>query len=101
MEPWFIATKPFGPGDGEVWRRYVEWSGLSQLRELVSLDEILCPTVLPDIHDRYWPHIVNEDFMLRYFRDLTFLQKELGGARTGHHLLCVYRDPPAHPACPP
>lgn len=107
MEPWFIATKPFGPDNGDVWDRYVAWSGLSQLRELVSLDEILCPTVLSDIPDRYWPHIVNEDFMLRYFRDLAFLQKELAllqkepRDRTGHHVLCVFRDPPVHPASPP
>lgn len=100
MEPWFIATEPFGPSDGEVWNNYVTWSGLPQLRELVSLDQILCPTLLRDIPDRYWPHIVNEDFMLRYFRDLAFLLKELGD-RTGHHVLCVYRDPPVHPASPP
>ncbi|SDP21253.1 hypothetical protein [Afipia sp. GAS231] len=97
MEPWFIATKPFGPGNGDAWNNYVAWSGLSQLREVVSLDENLCPTVLPDIPDHYWPHIVNENYMLRYFRDIGFLLKEVNNL-AARNLLCVYRDPPAHPS---
>lgn len=100
MEPWFIATKPFGPGNGDAWNNYVAWSGLSQLREVVSLDENLCPTVLPDIPDHYWPHIVNENYMLRYFRDLGFLLKEVDHL-AAKNVLCVYRDPPVHPASPP
>ena len=100
MEPWFIATKPFGPGDGDAWTNYVAWAGLPQLHELVSLDESLCPTVLPDLPDRYWPHIVNEDFMLRYFRDLAFLLNQVDHV-AARNVLCVYRDPPVHPASPP
>jgi hypothetical protein len=60
VQPWFIATEPFGPWSGDAWSSYVAWSGLSQLRELVSLDETLCPTALPDIAERYWPHIVTK-----------------------------------------
>jgi hypothetical protein len=53
MTPWFIAVEKFGPADGDAWTKYVEWSGLSQLDELISLDTILCPTLLPDIKDDY------------------------------------------------
>jgi len=49
MQPWFIATRTFGPEKGEAWRMYIEWSGLKQLDELVSLDAILCPSVLTEI----------------------------------------------------
>jgi hypothetical protein len=100
MEPWFIATKPFDPRNGEGWNSYVAWAGLPQLRELVSLDENLCSTLLPDIPDRYWPHIVNQDFLVRYFRDLAFLLKEVDHLAE-RNVLCVFRDPPAHPASPP
>jgi hypothetical protein len=96
MEPWFIATKPFSPGNGDAWNNYVAWSGLSQLREVVSLDENLCPTVLPDIPDHYWPHIVNENYMLRYFRDLGFLLKEVDHL-AAKNVLSIFRDPPVHP----
>jgi len=70
MNPWFIATEKFGPSKGEAWRKYLTWSGLAHLQELVSLDPILCPPILSAIREDYWPHIVNENFMLSYFVDL-------------------------------
>lgn len=92
MQQWFIATEPFTSRDGETWRRYVSWSGLGHLDEVVSLDPMLCPTVLPKIRDDYWPHIVNEDFMLNFFVDLDFLLKEVSGVGR-MNLLCVCRNP--------
>jgi hypothetical protein len=56
MIPWFTATQPFTPADGDRWIDYVKWSGLTQLQEVVSLDGMLCPTLLPEIKDEYWPH---------------------------------------------
>ena len=67
MHPWFIATERFGPWDGQAWIKYVKWSGLEQLEELVSLDSTLCDTVLPNIKGEYWPYIVNEDYMGHFF----------------------------------
>jgi len=55
------------------------------------------PTVLPRIKDAYWPHIVNEDFMLSFFVDLDLLLEEISAVRK-HNLLCVYRNPPRPPA---
>jgi hypothetical protein len=95
MTPWFIATEHFGPDNGERWRRYIEWSGLKQLTELVSLDAMLCPSILNDIQNDYWPHIVNEDNMLAYFTDFEFLKNELTAFKD-FNLLCVVRNPPCH-----
>jgi len=98
MQPWFIATKTFTPRH-EGWTKYVAWSGLTQLDEVVSLDPILCPSLLPDIKTEYWPHIVNEDFMLQFFLELEFLLAQLkDGAE--RNLLCVVRNPPNPPALP-
>jgi len=99
MEPWYIATQKFGPANDEKWRKYTEWSGLGALREVVSLDAILCPTLLPDIRPDFWPHIVNEDFMLHFFRDLDFLLTRITTVPE-RNLLCVYRNPPQHPVPP-
>ena len=44
-----MLAEKFGPERGEVWADYVAWARLPQLRELVSLDGILCPSVFPDI----------------------------------------------------
>ncbi len=93
MVPWFIATERFGPHDGEKWQKYIGWSGLSQLTELVSLDSLLCPSVLTELKDEYWPHIVNEDSCLNFFVDLDFLKHEIEGIG-GFNLLCVFRNPP-------
>lgn len=96
MEPWFIATKKFGPWNGASWTRYVSWSGLKQLEEVVSLDPMLCGTVLPEIRPEYWDRIVGEDFMLNFFTDLGFLRKEVA-AIPEKNVLCVFRNPEEDP----
>jgi hypothetical protein len=53
MTPWFIATEPFTPANGAGWDKYIEWSGLAQLKELISLDPILCPSVLAELKRDY------------------------------------------------
>ena len=98
-KPAFIATERFGPWDQERWEGYVKWSGLTQLEELVSLDGMLCPTVLGDIKDSYWPNIVNEDFLLDYFTNLDFLLEEVADIAQ-MNLLCVYRNPTSDPVVP-
>lgn len=99
MTPWFAATERFDPLTGEAWEKYVAWSGLTQLEELVSLDSMLNPPVLKEMKDEYWPHVVNEDFMFGFFLDLAFLRAQLADAQN-YNLLCVYRDPDAEPTLP-
>jgi hypothetical protein len=93
MPAWYIATEMFTSRGGEAWEKYIAWSGLTQLDEVVSLDPMLCPTLLPDIRNEYWPHIVNEDFMLKFFTDLEFVLAAVSGIAE-RNLLCVYRNPP-------
>jgi hypothetical protein len=95
MTPWFIATEKFDKSD-DGWKKYIAWSGLEQLDEVVSLDSSSCPTVLPEIKPEYWTRIVNEDFMLQFFTDLEYLRGEIAGIQRTN-LLCVFRNPPAHP----
>jgi hypothetical protein len=99
MTPWFIATEPFTRNEGQRWDKYVEWSGLKQLDELVSFDELLCPPLLRELKDEYWPHIVNEDFMLHFFTDFDFLMKRVSHIER-KNVLCVYRNPTAPPDTP-
>jgi len=97
--PLYIVTERFDPSYGEVWDRYLSWSGLRQLTELVSLDPILCQPVVKEILPDDWPYIVNEDFMLDFFVDLDYLLRRAGSV-TDKNLLCVFRNPSAH-ASPP
>jgi hypothetical protein len=96
MIPWFVATAKFDKTDA-TWAKYIAWSGLIQLDEVVSLDSSLCPTVLPDIKPEYWNHIVNEDFMLHFFADLDYLRGETA-VISRKNLLCVFRNPATHPS---
>lgn len=95
ITPWFIATEKFDRSHAR-WAKYIAWSGLRQLDEVVSLDSSLCPTVLPNIKTEYWKHIVNEDFMLQFFTDLDYLRGETADIQA-KNLLRVFRNPPVHP----
>jgi hypothetical protein len=99
MNPWFIATEPFTPKDGAKWEKYIASSGLSQLDEVVSLDGMLCPALLREINDDYWPHIVNENFMLNFFVNFDFLKQQVAGIEK-KNILCVFRDPAVQPQAP-
>jgi hypothetical protein len=98
MQAWYIATETFTPRH-EGWAKYIGWSGLTQLEEVVSLDPMLCPSLLPDIKTEYWPHIVNEDFMLNFFVDLEFLLAQIRNVAE-RNLLCVFRNPSSQPPLP-
>ncbi|MDX8523926.1 hypothetical protein RFM68_05350 [Mesorhizobium sp. MSK_1335] len=92
MQRLYIATEKFGPSHGTEWKEYIEWSGLIQLTEVVTLDGMLCAFALPETKESYWPHIVNEDNMLNFFVDLDFLLSELADARD-LNILGVIRRP--------
>ena len=96
MQPWYIATETFTPRH-EGWTKYIAWSGLTQLDEVVSLDPMLCPSLLPDLKAEYWSHIVNEDFMLNFFVDLEFLLAQVPDVAE-RNLLCVFRNPLSQPS---
>lgn len=95
MIPWFIATEKFDKSD-PGWAKYITWSGLEQLDEVISLDISLCPTVLPNIKTEYWNRIVNKDFFIYFFTDLEFLRIEAASILR-KNLLCVFRNPVTHP----
>lgn len=100
LGPLYIVAERFGPATSEsAWNRYVHWSTLHQLTELVSLDSILCGPVIREIVDDDWPHIVNADFMFHFFTDLDYLVRRVGHLRE-RNLLCVYKNPASHPDGP-
>ncbi|WP_120495227.1 hypothetical protein [Kiloniella sp. EL199] len=99
MQPLFIATERFGPWDGKAWVKYIEWSKLTQLKELVSLDGLLCEPVLSVTKDEYWPYIVNEDYMSDYFTDLNYFLNEVSEI-VNKNILCVFKNPISSPKAP-
>jgi hypothetical protein len=106
-EVWYTIVRRFGPDWGErvwsgdrsplTWQGYLEWSGLRQLDEVVSLDTMLCePAVPPDsepltIED--WKHVVNRDFRLHFYRNLDYLLSRVS-LRPELQLLGAIEGPP-------
>ena len=79
METLFATRRPFTPGAGDAWDRYVAWSGLSQLQEVVSLDTMLCPAVPEALTPPDWEYNVHADHLVFFFRSLEYLLKRVGG----------------------
>jgi hypothetical protein len=75
----FSAVKRFDPACGEPWQKFIEWSRLTQLREVVSLDLILCPTVFKELIAEDWQHNVQEDFKTSLFHDLEYVVRRVAG----------------------
>ena len=96
MGPLYIVTERFDPTHQPEWGKYIAWSGLTHLREIVSLDSMLCARVITEILPEDWNEIVNEDFMLDYFISLDYLLQRAGPVE-GRNLLCVYKNPDTMP----
>lgn len=79
MPLFYSAVKRFDPACSDPWARFIEWSGLTQLREVVSLDLILCPTVFQELIAEDWQHNVQEDFKTSLFHDLDYVVRRVAG----------------------
>lgn len=94
MQPLFVAKRPFDPSVGDPWDHYVAWSGLAQLREVVSLDSMLCPTVPETLTAADWEHNVHADYQVFLFRSLDYLL-ERTAAEGPLNILAVLQNPKA------
>jgi hypothetical protein len=75
----YAAVTRFDPTLGEKWQSYINWSGLTQLREVISLDGLLCPSIFQELTDEDWSHNVHEDFKTDLFFDLDHVLKRVAG----------------------
>jgi hypothetical protein len=66
----YTAVERFDPESRPDWPKFVAWSRLTQLREIVSLDGILCPNVFHKLTAEDWKYNVHEDSRTHLFRDL-------------------------------
>lgn len=73
----FAAVEKFSPANGERWEKYIAWSGLTQLREVISLDSLLCPGIIQQ---------------LTAGADLDSLLARIG-ARDGVNVLALLQEP--------
>jgi hypothetical protein len=88
----YVAVEPFDPACGDRWAKYVSWSQLTQLREVISLDGVLCPTIFQELTAEDWKHNVQENFKTHLFRALDYLLGKVAG-RDDVNVLALMQQP--------
>ena len=76
----YSAVKRFDPACGEAWQKFIEWSRLTQLREVISLDIMLCRNIVQELSAEDWKHNVQEDFKITLFIDLDHVLRKVAGS---------------------
>jgi hypothetical protein len=101
-ETLFIATERFDPSDGEKWTRFSRWAKIPALREVISLDIMLCPRLIKssEFIPEDWGHVVNVDYRLDYFYDLPYLLGRISNTPR-RNVLGLYRNPLEYVESPP
>lgn len=100
MEYLYTATESYGPdydADGSSWSKYLEFSRLTHLTELISLDGMLNGLLFePDRGDPGdWKFIVLDDvYETGLFNSLDYVLNHVTG-KTKFNLLTVVKDPNA------
>jgi len=93
MPLYYTAVHRFNPEcAGERWRDYLAWAGLEQIQEVVSLDQLLCPSFFNTPTDEDWNYNVQEDFKLHLFHDLDYVLRKTAG-RSCQQVLAVWQSP--------
>jgi hypothetical protein len=98
MNALFTPVSRFDPKCGDAWTKYVAWSGLTHLKEVVSLDGIVCPAVIKELIDEDWQHNVQEDYKVFLFRDLDYLLRRVTD-HDGVNFLAIMQNPTVDDVC--
>ena len=88
----FTIIESFSPKDGDAWTKYCAWRGIT-FERFDSIDGILRPSLFNPQNDADWHHVVAEDFMNRFIKDIDFAlatyqvigQGDLVGVRFNAH----------------
>lgn len=94
MSNWIYTVRErFTSAHGDRWTRYLEWSGVSHVVELVTLDTILCCDRIGDLISEDWAYNVQADFRLTWFTNLDYLRQRSSLQRGRDQLIAAIRQP--------
>jgi hypothetical protein len=90
----YKAVKKFGPYDGKAWTTYTEWTKLSHLTELISLDGILCPSVIDFDYEKDTDYLVWETDGPDGYNSLPYLKEKIAVVNPSRYrVLAVVKEP--------
>jgi hypothetical protein len=96
----FAACKKFDPHCGNRWSDYLDWSGFHHLQELVSIDTILCPSLIEELIDEDWNFNIHADFRTDFFHDHEYLRRRVNYDSSRHNILALTEHPTHTPVLP-
>jgi hypothetical protein len=88
----YVAIGTFAPSTIEDWAKYIEWSQLDHLKEVISLDCMLCPSLIEELTAEDWDHKVYEDIFHDMFGDLGYLLRRIQ-SRGRYQIVAAIREP--------
>ena len=97
MTFWYTARNTYSPTfeDGTGWTKYIIWSRLTQLKELVSLDSILCGLSFKTDYAKqeiYQYAIIDNGYTTDLFNSLHYVLKNVA-SKSNFNLLAVVKEP--------
>ena len=87
----YVAVEQFNQTRGERWNKYIEWSGLTHLKEVISLDGILCPNLIKELSNEDWNYSLWEEGIY-CFSDLNYLLKRIDHSKK-YNILAIIKNP--------
>lgn len=92
---WYTARNIFSNEfeDGLAWKKYLDWSGLHQVEELVSLDGLLNDLAFePDFNEEIDQCVIIENKIGEFFKTLEYV-KSKSTEKLVYNLLAVIMEP--------
>ncbi len=73
----FAACQKFDSRCGDSWSQYIEWSGFHHIQEIVSIDTMLCPSLIDTLIDDDWKFNIHADYRVYFFHNLEYLKRRI------------------------
>lgn len=94
---WYTARDIYSPSfkDGIGWAKYIEWSRLTHLKELVSLDSMLCGLSFQADYEKeeiYKYAIIDDGYTTDLFNSIDYVLQCVGN-KSNFNLLAVVKEP--------
>lgn len=89
----YVVVESFNKDEGEAWRKYIEFSKLDHIEEVVTLDCLLCPDITEKdksinrdvlIYSNAWYNLVNDlEYIIGNYK-----------LKLNKNILAIWKDPP-------
>lgn len=95
MSEWLYTIRERLTAQQQPFDDYRAFSGFHHIKELVTLDSMMCPDLVDELRTADWDHNVQEDFRTSLFRNADYLLTRQPLDAQKHQLIAGFESPPA------